>query len=121
MFKVDIDWIGYLFRIRPHDHHFPRMKEQRIAKAPVARDSQAAFKHEHFDVLIRDVFHHDGCPGDCSGHSRSVNLGAAESFRDLEKHRTLFQGQVASPGFETEERFCADPGQSVILKQQLGT
>jgi hypothetical protein len=50
-----------------------------------------------------------------------VDGRTAQSLRHLKEHRAFLQGHVARPGLETEERFRANPGQRVILKEQLGS
>ena len=61
----------------------------------------------------------DRRPGDGGRNRRGVNFRAAQSLRDLQKHRPLLQSQVARPGLETKECFCADASQGVVLKKQL--
>lgn len=79
-----------------------------------------AFKHEHFDVPARQVFHQNRRARDRSCDCRSVNLCAPQPFRHLEEHRALLERHVAGAGLEAEECLGANARESVILKEKLG-
>ncbi|HEV2804197.1 MAG TPA: hypothetical protein VGW57_04610 [Chthoniobacterales bacterium] len=117
---VDIDRLGDPLRIGTHDDHLARPQNQRIAESSISRQTQAALEDQHLDIAIRHVFHHDRRAGNRRRHRGGMNGRTAQSLRHLEEHGAFLQRHVARAGLETEKRFRADPGQRIILEQQLG-
>jgi hypothetical protein len=121
MLDIDIHGLGNPLRVGTHNHHLAWPQHHGIAESPVSRQTQTALQNQHLDVAIRDVLHHDRRASDGRRHRCRVDGRTPQSLRHLKQHRAFLQGHVARPRFETEERFGANPGQRVILKEQLGS
>ena len=106
--------------VRMHDDHFAREQEEGIAKAAVHAQAEAALEDEHFDALLRVIFHHDGGPGNGGGDGSGADLGAANSLGHLKKHGPFLEGHLAGAGLKAKETLRPDAGKSVVLKEKLG-
>jgi hypothetical protein len=121
LLDIHIHRIGNPFGVRLHDDHLAGSKDHRVSEPSVAGQTQASFQDEDLEVEPRDIFHHYGRPGDRSRDGGGVNLCAAQTLGDLEKHRSFFQRHVARSRLETEERLGSEAGESIVLKEQFRT
>ena len=106
--------------LRADNHHLAGLQHDGIAEDPVHGKSQAAFEHEHFHILVRQILNHDCRARDRRSHGGSPDARATEPLRHLQQHRATVERHVPRAGFERKQGLCAETCECVVLKKKLG-